>query len=184
MDGTLTVPAHDFAGFKRDHGIAPDQDLLSAANERSPAGRAELLNAISAWEGKVAAEAVAQADAVDLLEALTQRGCNLGVVTRNTLEHALTTLQASRLLRFFPDQRVILGRNCAPAKPQPDALLRILDIWSVPATDAVMVGDWIHDVRAGRRAGCMTVLVERTAKANSLWLPDCDHVIQDLRSAM
>ncbi len=182
MDGTLTVPAHDFAAFKRDNGIPPDQDLLSAANERSVAGRAELLTAISKWEAEVAGTAVAQDDARGLLQALLIRGCNLGVVTRNTREHAITTLSASGLLPFFTDERVILGRDCAPAKPRPDALLLVLNRWDVPAANAVMVGDWVHDVRAGRRAGCTTVLVERTATAQAEWLPDCDHVVQDLRA--
>jgi HAD superfamily hydrolase (TIGR01549 family) len=181
MAGTLTVPAQDFAGFKQANGIPAAQDLLSAANERSAAGRAELLAAISDWEADVAANAVAQDDARELLEALLNRGCNLGVVTRNTREHAFTTLDSSGLLPFFPDERVILGRDCAPAKPKPDALLLVLSQWNVPATDAVMVGDWIHDVRAGRRAGCATVLIERTSKALPEWLPDCDHVIDDLR---
>ncbi|MFT6143516.1 MAG: HAD superfamily hydrolase (TIGR01549 family) [Myxococcota bacterium] len=182
MDGTLTVPAHDFAGFKRDRGIPATQDLLSAANERSAAGRAELLAAISKWEAEVAASAVAQDDARDLLQVLFERGDNLAVVTRNTREHAMTTLQASGLLPFFTNERVILGRNCAPAKPRPDALLVVLDQWKVRATDAVMVGDWVHDVRAGRLAGCTTVLIERTRKVCDEWLPDCDHVIQDLRA--
>ena len=176
MDGTLTVPGHDFAGFKRDHGIAESQDLLSAANERSAAGRAALLTAISEWEAEVASLAVAQDDARVLLHALQERGCNLGVVTRNTREHALTTLKASDLLSFFPDERVILGRDCAPAKPQPDALLMVLEQWNVPAADAVMVGDWVHDVRAGRLAGCTTVLIERTVKARPEWLPHCDQI--------
>jgi phosphoglycolate phosphatase-like HAD superfamily hydrolase len=61
-------------------------------------------------------------------------------------------------------------------------LLVVLDQWKVRATDAVMVGDWVHDVRAGRLAGCTTVLIERTRKVCDEWLPDCDHVIQDLRA--
>lgn len=184
MDGTLTVPAHDFAGFKKANGIPPSQDLLTAANERSAAGRLQLLAAIGEWEADVAAAAVAQEDAHALLTALAARGCNLGVVTRNTREHALTTLRASGLLPFFADERVILGRDCAPPKPSPDALLVLLKHWSVPAAHAVMVGDWVHDVRAGRRAGCTTVLVERTSTAQAEWLADCDHVTTDLRTLL
>ena len=184
MDGTLTVPAHDFAGFKRDNGIPPDQDLLSAANERSVTGRAELLAAISEWEGRIAAAAVAQEDAVALLQVLSERGDNLAVVTRNTLEHAMTTLRASGLLPFFTDERVILGRDCAPAKPRPDALLVVLAHWKVEAHQAVMVGDWVHDVRAGRSAGCTTVLIERTSGVGDEWLASCDHVVQDLRALL
>ena len=182
MDGTLTVPAHDFAGFRRDNSIPAEQDLLSAANERSAAGRAELLAAISQWEAELAASAVAQDDASELLQALLMRGCKLSVVTRNTREHAITTLGASGLLPFFTDERGILGRDCAPAKPRPDALLFVLNRWKVPAADAVMVGDWVHDIRAGRSAGCTTVLIERTATAPTDWLADCDHVVQDLRA--
>lgn len=121
MDGTLTVPAHDFAAFEDAHGVPRGTDLLTAANSRPPTERATFLQAISDWEHKIALSARAQDDAVGLLAHLAGSGVSLGIVTRNTKAHALTTLHAAGLSKWFPNQAHVFGRDCAAPKPAPGA---------------------------------------------------------------
>lgn len=164
MDGTLTVPMHDFAWLRARLGVPSDEDILANVEARSPAGAAEARRVINDWELDIADRARPQADALALLEALSAAGCRLGVLTRNTQEGAQRTLVAADLQRFF-DPADVLGRDDAPPKPDPAGVNRLLAAWGATASDAVMVGDWIYDTAAGRAAGTATVLVDRGERA-------------------
>lgn len=173
MDGTLTVPMHDFAWLRRRLGIPSEVDILVDVASRPPEARSEAEQVIHDWELDIADRAEAQPDALRLLEALAAAGCRLGVLTRNTQEGARRTLAASGLDRFF-DPEDVLGRDDAAPKPDPAGIQRLLDRWRADAGDAVMVGDWIYDTQCGRNAGTATVLVVRDTAP-----PPCDSV--DLR---
>lgn len=178
MDGTLTVPLHDFAWLRAQLHIRPDQDILQALGERPPEQAAADHAFIAAWEDGLARRAQAQQDARALLESLSARGCRLGILTRNTLVGTQTTLEAAGLARWFrPQDRV--GRDTAPPKPDPAGVLHLLRAWGVGPEVAVVVGDWIHDVRAGKRAGAAAVLVRRHGPQP--WEDEADRVVEDLR---
>lgn len=181
MDGTLTVPMHDFAWLKRQLGIPEDQDILATLSSR-PASQAERDRAfIADWEEGIARKAQPQADGLALLASLDARGARLGVLTRNTKVGADLTLEAAGLDGFFAPQAV-LSRDCAPAKPDPAGVQRLLDLWGADAADAVVVGDWIYDIRAGRSAGTSTVLVRRHGLQP--WEHEADCTVDDLRALL
>lgn len=164
MDGTLTVPMHDFAWLRARLGVPPGQDILANVEARPEPEAAAARRVIRDWEMDIADRARVQPDALRLLTALSAAGCRLGVLTRNTQEGARRTLAASGLDRFFaPD--AVLGRDDAAPKPDPAGVLHLLGLWSARAGDAVMVGDWVYDTQAGRNAGTATVLVDRGDRA-------------------
>jgi phosphoglycolate phosphatase-like HAD superfamily hydrolase len=85
----------------------------------------------------------------------------VGVLTRNSRRNALETLRATGLDDFFsPD--VLVGRDEATPKPSPDGILRLLERWGAPASDALMVGDYLFDLQAGRAAGVATIYVDES----------------------
>ena len=53
----------------------------------------------------------------------------------------------------------VLAREDAPPKPEPDGILRICAAWGLLPSEILMIGDYIYDVDAGRRAGAQTALV-------------------------
>ena len=177
MDGTLTVPMHDFAAFKQDHGLPMDRDVLGGTLSLPEPRRSRVLQAIRDWEDELARTAEAQDDAVQLLEAITSRGGQVGVLTRNSKEGAVVTLGASGLDRFFGDESFVIGRDCAAPKPAPDGVELLLRRFGARPEQAVMVGDWVFDVQAGRNAGTATVLVERHGPCPADWLPFADAVV-------
>lgn len=158
MDGTLTVPQHDFDGLRARLGLPKGVDILSGIAAAPFADQLRLHAEVEAWEGEHAERAVASEDARQLLERL--QGRRLGVLTRNTRTHALRTLQVCGLADFF-DPADVLGRDSAPAKPDPGGVILLAKRWALHPARLVMVGDWIHDVEAGRRAGARTVWVDR-----------------------
>lgn len=161
LDGTLTVAVHDFAAIRSELGIPDDSDILGHLSSL-PEREALLLNAsLQQIELELAGITVAAAGAFKLLQQLQGIGTRLGILTRNTRKNALRTLDLIGLGDFFAAGDVI-GRDEALPKPDPDGIYRLADRWGSDPAAAVMVGDYLYDLQAGRLAGAMTVHVDNS----------------------
>ena len=158
MDGTLTVAAHDFTGFKRANGVPVNRPILEHLGTLAPKAASALHEAVAAWEWSISARAEPAMGAHALLSHLTARGARLGILTRNRRDIALNTLHVAGLAGFF-DPSVVLGRDEAQHKPSGDGIRIILATWDATPQTGVMVGDYAFDVYAGIDAGVATVFV-------------------------
>lgn len=158
LDGTLTVPSHDFDAIRRALDIAPEADIL----EHLASLPEHLAREKHAWlfehERGLARAARPAAGAVELVSHLHDEGVRLGILTRNARELAWITLEAIGLAFAFT-RDAVLGREDAAPKPSPEGLVRIAAGWHVLPAALVMVGDYRFDLECGRRAGASTVLV-------------------------
>jgi HAD superfamily hydrolase (TIGR01509 family) len=158
MDGTLTLAVHDFAAIKRALDIPQEDDILhhlaALPSDEAASKRAWLLD----HERELAHAATPAPGARELLHMLRERGCRLGVLTRNAHELALVTLQAVGMGDCFASDD-ILGRDEAPPKPDPGGLLHLADKWSIEPSELVMVGDFRFDLECAKAAGARGVLV-------------------------
>lgn len=158
MDGTLTVAVHDFVAIRVALAIPLEEDILThlaaLPADESAAKHAWLLE----HERELALASRPATGAVELVRDLAQRGCRLGILTRNARELAHVTLEAIGLADCFAVEH-ILGRDEAAPKPSPDGLLKIASAWEIPPSELVMVGDYRFDLDCGRAAGARTVLV-------------------------
>jgi D-glycero-D-manno-heptose 1,7-bisphosphate phosphatase len=60
-----------------------------------------------------------------------------------------------------PDGRVFAyATACDCRKPSPGLFMQATSDWAIDLTASWMVGDILHDVEAGRRAGCRTILLD------------------------
>lgn len=160
LDGTLTVPVHDFTFICRELDVPSGVDILGHLDslpEREASRRHARLQEI---ELDLARQAQPSTGALELLESLQRAGAQLGILTRNDRDIALLTLDAIGAGAFFAPENV-LGRSEAPPKPDPAGIHRILAGWGADPGDAVMVGDYLFDLKAGRTAGTSTVHVGR-----------------------
>ncbi|HAQ87347.1 MAG TPA: HAD family hydrolase [Pseudomonas sp.] len=158
MDGTLTLAVHDFPAIKRALDIPQEDDILhhlaALPSDEAASKRAWLLD----HERELAHAATPAPGARELLHMLRDRGCRLGVLTRNAHELALVTLQAVGMGDCFASED-ILGRDEAPPKPDPGGLLHLADKWSIEPSELVMVGDFRFDLECAKAAGARGVLV-------------------------
>ncbi|SFP68116.1 haloacid dehalogenase superfamily, subfamily IA, variant 3 with third motif having DD or ED/haloacid dehalogenase superfamily, subfamily IA, variant 1 with third motif having Dx(3-4)D or Dx(3-4)E [Ectopseudomonas composti] len=158
MDGTLTLAVHDFPAIKRALGIPEEGDIL----HHLAALPADEAAAKHAWllehERELAVASRPAPGAIELVRTLSERGCQLGILTRNAHELALLTLQAIGLDDCFATAD-ILGRDEAPPKPHPGGLLHLAERWSVAPHELVMVGDYRFDLECAQVAGARGVLV-------------------------
>ncbi len=159
MDGTLTVPKHDFAAIRKKLGIPPDHDILAFIESCENKKRETLHTRLEEIEYALALQGETLPDCKEFLDVLIERGCSLGVVTRNSVKNTDVTLRSAGLSRYFP-QESIKTRECALPKPDPDPLHQLLALWGAQAAMAVMVGDYKHDLNAGHAAGMNTIFFD------------------------
>lgn len=161
LDGTLTVAVHDFTAIRSELGIPDGCDILGHLESLPKSESERLHKRLQEIELGLAHLTEAAQGAAALVEELRCRGARLGILTRNTRENALRTLELIGLGKYFEDSHV-LGRDQALPKPDPDGIHRLAALWGAKPADVVMVGDYLYDLQAGRSAGALTVHVDVT----------------------
>jgi phosphoglycolate phosphatase-like HAD superfamily hydrolase len=161
MDGTLTVAVHDFDAIRDELGLPKGRPILEQLEEMPESRAQPLRERLDKIEKDLANRATSQDGAKQLLRALERRGARTGILTRNSHANALATLESSGLSGYF-DPRCVMGRESCRVKPSADGIRKLLDVWKAPAQKAVMVGDYLFDLIAGREAGTMTVYLDTT----------------------
>lgn len=156
MDGTLTISAHDFDYIRGELGLPDQAPILEALHAMPGEQSAPLWQMLNELEEHFAEKSTLMHGAVELLEKLHQRGLKLAILTRNTMPVVEKTLHACGLDHFFPHEHRLDRDSCTP-KPSPAGIEHLLTLWQANAGDAVMVGDYLYDLQAGRSAGVTTI---------------------------
>lgn len=137
----------------------------------------EELNAVMNAQA-VIAPMVPAVDLPTVLGGLAARGVVLGLATNDTEAPARRHLTDAGVVDLFA---FVAGCDSGwGGKPAPGQLLAFLNQTGLPADQIAMVGDSLHDLEAGRRAGMATVAVlTGIAKAAEL-APHADVVLPDI----
>ncbi len=177
LDGTLTLPIHDFHAIRRELGIPLGEDILGWLDTLPPNESAPLFERLDAMEAELIPEVQPAPGAADLLHALSDRGKKLGVLTRNVRINAHRTLEAIGVDHLF-SPHTVLGREEARPKPDPDGIHTLLHEWGAAPEDSLIVGDFRYDLEAGRAAGVATIHVDHAA--GFAWPEITDHQAHSL----
>lgn len=159
LDGTLTIPAHDFAAIKRELGFPLDCDILAHLASLPPEQARVKRLRLEQIEDEIARRARLAHGADDLLKTLSEQGASMGILTRNSKDNALITLGAIGLLDYF-DHTCVLGREETLPKPDPQGVHFLLNHWGAEPDNAVMVGDYLYDMLTARAAGVGSVHID------------------------
>jgi phosphoglycolate phosphatase len=198
FDGTLAVLNIDFSlmkervfGLMRAYGIKPEtiqeKYLLEITDEAYQALRSknpsdaekfyrESHDILHEVEMKAAEEGRLIPGAEATLKKLRKKGIKIGIITRNC-EDAVREVFPS--INDFCD--VFVSRNSVKkVKPHPDHLTYAMKRLKTSGEEAVMVGDHIIDVQAGRSVGMKTVgvLTGRTKK-EEFEREGADYILRD-----
>ncbi len=93
--------------------------------------------------------------AEDLLTHLTEQGIPWAIATSGRIK---TAQHAIEMLGINPDNQIVITRDVVThAKPDPDLFLAAADRLEIDPSHAIVVGDSIWDILAGRRAGSLSV---------------------------
>lgn len=150
MDGTITVPTLDFQAIRAEIGLA-DGELLAEIAKLPADAQARAWGIIERHEQEAMRRQRLQPGCAALLTDCRTAGLRLGLLTRNRRE-SVDHLCARFGLAFD----AVLSREFPLLKPHPGPVLHILAKWDMAPRDALMVGDYIHDIESGHAAGTQT----------------------------
>lgn len=89
------------------------------------------------------------------LEKLYKLGIEMSVASSRSRWSLLEFCEDNHISRFF---KLILGADdVIHAKPNPEPVMKILEILKKESTQAIVVGDMPVDIAMGKGAGCMTI---------------------------
>ncbi len=154
LDGTLVDSGLDFPAMRREMSLPEGVPILEALAEFPPGERLEGCRQVLARHEREAAErATLMPGAAELIAGVAARNLPQAIFTRNSRRCSTRMLERVGLNFSW-----VLCREDGPPKPHPAGLLKLCEIWQVDPADVLFVGDYLHDINAGRAAGVRTVL--------------------------
>jgi HAD superfamily hydrolase (TIGR01509 family) len=181
FDGTLTHPGSlDFSVIKHELGCPTDLPVLEFIERiPDPVQRDTAYEKLERFERDGAIRSVPNPGAEKLLAYIRSNGLPIGLITRNSLESIKTSL-ANFKGTLLSDFDVIITRDDPVLpKPNPEGILLAARKLDIDPQTVLMVGDYLFDIEAGRRAGAVTVLLE-TDKDFDKTLVESDFAISNL----
>jgi HAD superfamily hydrolase (TIGR01549 family) len=172
LDGTLTRPTLDFAAMRREIGI-PDGDLAEQIPQLPEGRRQEAWAIVEAHEERALREQELQDGALELLARCRDADIRTGVLTRN-LARSVDHFCRQHGVQFD----AVVTREFPFIKPRPEPVLHILEAWGMPPGDALMVGDYAHDVTCGRAAGVRTCFFQNPGRPD--YGGDADYTVRSM----
>lgn len=92
---------------------------------------------------------------VPALKEIRRKGLKTGLISNSTALIVKKILSNYRLAKFF--DVVVTFQDVKFGKPAPDMVLKACKILKIRPSEAILVGDSMNDMTAGKRAGCTTV---------------------------
>ncbi|CAI2024597.1 hypothetical protein SEUBUCD646_0H01770 [Saccharomyces eubayanus] len=162
MDGTLCLPQPwMFPAMRNAIGLHDKSIDILHFIETLPTEkeRKEACNQIEVVEAKAMNQMQPQPSLIDLMKYLTTNGISKNICTRN-VGAPVETFVARFIPQEFSKFDHIITRDFKPTKPQPDPLQHIASKLNLSPSEMIMVGDSYDDMKSGRSAGCLTVLLK------------------------
>ena len=173
LDGTITKPILDFDEIRKEIGISsgPVWETIVSMHPESRKRAEEIL---LGYELRAAKDAELNDGAKEIFAILKERDIECAILTRNCRK-------AWEIVRdkFGLVVEYVFTREDGPLKPDPLAVMQIIEAMGVKAERTLVVGDYLFDIEAGRRAGTQTALFVNGRNVPE-YAENADYVIDDL----
>lgn len=181
FDGTLTAPGHiDFDGIRERIGVPAGTPILEfIAAVKDPVAKKRAKDILEESEAASAAASMPNKGAEELVRYLRSASLKLGIITRNSMNSLRLSFANFKKMKMSDFDVVLTREHVANQKPHPECVLKASRLLGVPAGEMVVVGDYVFDIEAGRKAGAMTVYLDNRRKAGAQDVP-ADYVISEL----
>ncbi len=161
FDGTITMPgAIDFVSIRSLIGCPEGKPMFEFIKSLPiKKERAKAYSILEVYELQGAVRSVPDIFAEELLIWLAKQKLKIAVLTRNNFKALFTALNNFRRIKleFFD---IVLTREFTPhLKPEPDGVKLIAEKLGLTPQQTLVVGDYIYDIEAGRRAGALTAFI-------------------------
>jgi HAD superfamily hydrolase (TIGR01509 family) len=162
FDGTLTQPGSlDFSVIKRELGCSLEMPVLEFIERiDDPEERHAAFEKLERFEKDGAIHSVPNPGAENLLSHIRSNGLPVGLITRNSLESIETSLANFQNTQLSDFDVIITRDDPVLPKPSAEGILLAARKLDIDPRTILMVGDYIFDIEAGKRAGAVTVLLD------------------------
>lgn len=158
FDGTLTRPGDlDFEMLREKLACPPGTPVLEFIGTLQGPAQVAALATLDHFEYAGAERAEANTGAESLLSFLKSREIPFGLASRNSRRSVLRSLENLEFLMESDFSVFITRETPLPAKPDPAPVVWAAQQMQVRVEELFVVGDFVFDIEAGRRAGAQTV---------------------------
>jgi HAD superfamily hydrolase (TIGR01549 family) len=144
-------------------GIAAGHSILEAVAQLDGLQAANCHAILERHEREGVERATLMPGVDELLARVAGHQWRQAILTRNSREMSLATLEKFGI-HFDP----LMARDDAPPKPDPTAIWRICESWSISPAEVAVIGDYRFDLEAARRAGARSVLYSAGRKLSGI----------------
>ena len=178
MDGTLVDSQLDYDAIRHEMGLPVGVPILEAlAAEPDGPARERMQKTMRQHELRGADAAVLFDGVYEFLSHIAELGISAALLTRNSRESTDRTLK--RLKLTFSQ---VITREDAPPKPDPAGVHLIAKHWGVSTHETMIIGDYLYDLQAGKRAGACSVLFAPDSLPH--FVDEADFVLRHFRDAI
>ncbi len=150
MDGTITIPVLDFRKIRKEIGL-PEGDIAETIKSLPELEQERAWDIIHRYEDEAMRKQALQPGVEELLSFCHENGVKTGILTRN-MKKSVDALCCRFKLAFD----LVITREFEYMKPHPAPIHHMLKQWEIAPEDAMMVGDYVHDIECGTAAGTRT----------------------------
>jgi len=96
----------------------------------------------------------------NVLEFCAKRKIKSGIITLNTSKNALISLKSANIIKFFPDESYIVGRDKVnKIKPDPEHVMFLLNQFKVSPNRVCVIGDHPSDIESANSIGARSIAI-------------------------
>jgi HAD superfamily hydrolase (TIGR01549 family) len=154
LDNTLVSSSLDFDSIRASLGCPKGIDLLDFIDALPEHHQVEAHEVIVEYEINDALTANKLVGTDQILTLLAELSLPCAIVTRNCRQAATIKVKNNNI-----DIEILLTREDHKAKPAPDALLHLAELWQIAPENLLYVGDYLYDLQAARNANTMSCLI-------------------------
>lgn len=154
LDGTLVEFNIPFDLIRERLGIRKRFVLEAILEEKDEKRRIEMLRILEDFELRSAENSRLAFYTKELLDFLRSSGIIYGIVTRNSRKSVEIVAKKFSLHFDF-----IISRDDAKPKPSDEPIKILIEKFNVKSEDVLVVGDFLFDLIAGKKAGAKTALI-------------------------
>ncbi|TAK62140.1 MAG: HAD family hydrolase [Bacteroidetes bacterium] len=116
----------------------------------------------------------------EILDYLKQQGTLLAVFTGKGKRSTIITLDALGIAHYF--DLLVTGSDVINHKPSSEGIQKALAAFNIPASEALMVGDAVNDVKAARDAGvAMAAVLWDSYGKDAVMKMDVDYMFHSVK---
>ncbi len=178
LDGTLVEFNIPFELIREKLGIKERFILERIMEEKEEKKKLEMLRILEDFELESAKNAKLAFYALELLNFLRKSGIIHGIVTRNSRRSVEVIAKKFNLKFDF-----IISRDDAKPKPSDEPIRILMSRFGVKGDETLVVGDFLFDLLAGKKAGARTALIVHSRNLGMLksFKPYADYIFYSLK---